>query len=68
MLRRQLLADVGIELAGDLGLSGQRVGPDDVLNAAVAAWTAARVVRNEHVTFPDPPEIGIDGSVTAIHA
>jgi predicted RNase H-like nuclease len=68
VLRRQLLADVGIDLAGDLGLSGQRVGPDDVLDAAVAAWTAARVGRNEHVTIPDPPEIGIDGGVTAIYA
>lgn len=68
VLRRQLLADVGIELADDLGLSGQRVGPDDVLDAAIAAWSASRVARNEHVTFPDPPEVGIDGSITAIHA
>jgi predicted RNase H-like nuclease len=33
-LRRQLLADAGIPLAGDLGIAGEQAGVDDVLDAA----------------------------------
>ena len=40
--RRRLLAAQGIELPGDLGLAGQQVGVDDVLDAAAVAWTARR--------------------------
>jgi len=54
--RLQLLAGVGIEIpdALDAGL----VAADDVLDAAVAAWTATRIARGEHVTFPSDPEPG----------
>lgn len=56
-LRRRLLAEVGIVLDGDIGLGGLRVGADDVLDAAVVAWTAQRVLRGEAFSPPDPPEI-----------
>jgi predicted RNase H-like nuclease len=41
--RRQLLAGAGIVLADDLGLAGEKAGVDDILDAAVAAWTALRI-------------------------
>jgi predicted RNase H-like nuclease len=63
-LRRRLLTDAGIVLDGDMGLAGQRVGVDDVLDAAVVAWTALRVVRGEAFSLPDPPEV-VDGAVMA---
>jgi predicted RNase H-like nuclease len=51
--RLQLLAGAGIELPDrlDAGL----VRADDVLDAAVAAWSATRVARGEHVTIPPDP-------------
>jgi predicted RNase H-like nuclease len=51
--RRQLLAHAGIEIPDhlDAGL----VPVDDVLDAAVAAWTAMRIARGEHVTIPHDP-------------
>lgn len=67
-LRRRLLADAGIVLDGDLGLAGRRVGPDDVLDAAVAAWTAARVAQGVHLCLPEPPEVLPDGRRAAIWA
>jgi predicted RNase H-like nuclease len=64
--RRQLLAAQGIELTGDLALAGQRVGVDDVLDAAAVAWTADRVVRSTAGHAPDPPERFSDGIDCAI--
>ena len=54
--RRRLLAGEGIELPErlDAGL----VPPDDVLDAAVAAWSAYRIARGIHVTFPSDPRPG----------
>ena len=51
--RLRLLAVAGIELPDrlDVGL----VRADDVLDAAVAAWSAIRIARGEHVTFPGDP-------------
>jgi predicted RNase H-like nuclease len=52
-LRRGLLAEAGIEIPHrlDAGL----VGADDVLDAAVVAWTATRIARGEHMTVPADP-------------
>jgi predicted RNase H-like nuclease len=60
--RLQLLAGAGIEIpdALDAGL----VAADDVLDAAVAAWTATRIARGEHITLPRDPE----PSEAVIHA
>ena len=54
--RRQLLAAEGIVLAGDLGLAGQQVGVDDVLDAAAVAWTARRVASGGARRLPAEPE------------
>ena len=54
--RVRLLARAGIELPDmlDAGL----VAVDDILDAAVAAWTATRIAREVHVTVPADPEAG----------
>lgn len=54
--RLSLLKGVGITIPDhlDAGL----VPSDDVLDAAVAAWTAARIARGEHVTVPTDPRPG----------
>lgn len=64
--RRALLADAGIVLAGELGEVGAAVAVDDILDAAVAAWTARRVARGQALSMPDPPETFSDGLSCAI--
>jgi predicted RNase H-like nuclease len=64
--RRQLLDSVGIRLFGDLGLTGVDASVDDVLDAAVVAWTACRVRVGDAVSLPDPPERFSDGLAAAI--
>ena len=68
MLRRRLLSDAGIHLADDLGLVGVAVDADDVLDAAVAAWSALRVAKGEHISLPHPAETMPDGYAAAIVA
>ena len=55
-LRRRLLAAQGIELTGDLGLSGLQAGVDDVLDAAAVAWTARRLAGGKARRLPAEPE------------
>lgn len=43
-----------------------RVGADDILDAAAAAWTARRYARGEAISLPDPPEVFDDGWPAAI--
>jgi predicted RNase H-like nuclease len=64
--RRELLAANGIDLAGDLGLSGLRVGVDDVLDAAAVAWTATRVAARTARRLPGQAERFSDGVDCAI--
>jgi predicted RNase H-like nuclease len=64
--RRRLLAEAGIDVSGELGLAGQRVGVDDVLDAAAVGWTADRVARGIAWHVPDPPERFSDGIDCAI--
>jgi predicted RNase H-like nuclease len=54
--RLDLLRRVGVEIPDrlDAGL----VPADDVLDAAVAAWTAMRIANLEHVTVPADPGLG----------
>jgi predicted RNase H-like nuclease len=54
--RLRLLRRAGIKIPNrlDAGL----VPVDDVLDAAVAAWTATRITRGEHVTIPPDPAQG----------
>lgn len=65
MHRRILLEGVDILLPDDLG-PASRVPPDDVLDAAIAAWTAMRIARGEARSLPDPPEGLPDGRTAAI--
>lgn len=64
--RRELLAANGIDLTGDLGLSGLRVGVDDVLDAAAVAWTATRVAADTARRLPALAERFSDGVDCAI--
>jgi predicted RNase H-like nuclease len=64
--RRRLLAEAGLEVSGDLGLAGNQVGVDDVLDAAAVAWTAARVGSGAARCTPDPPEMFSDSVPAAI--
>jgi predicted RNase H-like nuclease len=66
--RQDLLRRAGIAPGDDLGAAGAWAGVDDVLDAAVAAWTALRVARGEAVRHPDPPERFTDGWPAAIWA
>lgn len=63
--RRRLLADAGIEIPDDLGEVG-RVGIDDVLDAAVVAWSAHRVATGQAQCLPDPPQRFSDGLDAAV--
>jgi predicted RNase H-like nuclease len=64
--RRQLLARADIVLPEDLGPAGEKAAVDDVLDAAVAAWTAVRVLQDQARPYPDPPELFSDGLTSAI--
>ncbi|MGW1894574.1 DUF429 domain-containing protein [Streptomyces sp. NPDC002004] len=55
MIRRSLLSAAGIDLPDELGEAG-RVPPDDVLDAAAAAWTAHRIAQGHARSLPDPPQ------------
>jgi predicted RNase H-like nuclease len=65
-LRHRLLADQGIVLGHDLGLTGQDAAVDDVFDAAAVAWTARRAAAGAARPLPDPPEDLGDGSTAAI--
>jgi predicted RNase H-like nuclease len=56
-LRRGALEAAGIVLPGDLGLAGA-APVDDLLDAAAAAWTAARIASGEAECLPSDPEPG----------
>jgi predicted RNase H-like nuclease len=61
--RRALLASAGILLPDDLP-GGGRVAPDDVVDAAAAAWSALRVAQGRSRTLPgvrssDPAQGGV---------
>jgi predicted RNase H-like nuclease len=64
-LRHRLLTEAGIELR-DIGDPGVKAGVDDVLDAAVAAWTARRVREGTATSIPEESEIFSDGVQTSI--
>jgi predicted RNase H-like nuclease len=63
--RRMLLAREGL-FVGDLGEAGRLALVDDALDAAAAAWTAARILTGDATSLPDPPEPTPDGLAAAI--
>jgi predicted RNase H-like nuclease len=52
--RVSVLAAAGIRLPPRLP-AGERVPPDDLLDAAAVAWSARRIARGEHATLPADP-------------
>lgn len=65
MARRSLLQAAGIVLPDELGDAG-RVPPDDVLDAAAAAWSAHRIAQGLAHPLPDPPQLDRAGRPIAI--
>jgi len=64
--RCHLLTEAGIVLPGALGPADEKAAIDDVLDTAVAAWTAARVIQGQALSHPDPPEVFSGGLACAI--
>jgi predicted RNase H-like nuclease len=64
--RRALLQVAGIVIPTDLGRAGLVAAADDVLDAAVAAWSAQRIASGHGRSLPDPPERDPDGRPMAI--
>lgn len=54
--RRRLLEAAGIVLPDRLPGAAGEVPPDDLLDAAAAGWSAARIGRGIAGSLPDPPE------------
>ena len=54
--RRQILARQGLILDGPLLPAGRHAGPDDVLDAAIAAWSARRLAAGTGQSLPARPE------------
>lgn len=63
--RRRLLSEAGITLSGPLAEAG-KAAVDDILDAAVAAWTAHRVHLGTALPLPNPPESLNDSIEAAI--
>ena len=53
--RRLILARQGLALAGPLLPAGRHAGPDDVLDAAIAAWSARRLAVGAGQSLPAQP-------------
>jgi predicted RNase H-like nuclease len=66
--RRSLLAGAGIQVPARLGEAGDKAAVDDVLDAAVAAWSALRYAEGVAAALPAPPEVFDDGPAAAIWA
>jgi predicted RNase H-like nuclease len=65
-LRRALLARDGVVIPDDLALVGEQAAVDDVLDAAVAAWSARRYAAGVARSYPDKPERFSDDHLCAI--
>ncbi|MDQ3641859.1 MAG: DUF429 domain-containing protein [Actinomycetota bacterium] len=66
--RRRALETAGISLDGIDQEAAVRASVDDMLDAAVAAWSAARIARGAARSFPDPPQLEAAGKRVAIWA
>ncbi len=66
--RRHILVGLGIDVPAEIGIAGEMAAVDDVLDAAIASWTAGRYARGSAVAHPSPPEDFGDGIPAAIWA
>jgi predicted RNase H-like nuclease len=66
--RRHLLTSAGIHVSTDIGVAGDLAAVDDVLDAAVASWTARRYAERGAICYPETPERFDDGPSAAIWA
>jgi predicted RNase H-like nuclease len=66
-VRRQALSEAGIVAPRDLA-DARGVAADDVLDAAVVAWSARRIAAGRARSFPDRPERLPGGRLDAIWA
>jgi predicted RNase H-like nuclease len=66
--RRRALELAGLVLDEVDGQAARRAAVDDVLDAAVAAWSARRIARGQALKLPDPPPVDPDGRPIAIWA
>jgi predicted RNase H-like nuclease len=66
--RRNALEAAGISLDDIDGEATVRAAVHDMLDAAVAAWTAGRIASGTARSFPDPPELDSSGRQVAIFA
>jgi predicted RNase H-like nuclease len=66
--RCSLLESAGIVLGAVSGEATRRATVDDMLDAAVAAWSARRLVAGQGVSYPHPPEKSDTGRDCAIWA
>jgi len=64
--RRALLASAGLQLFGGLGAAGALAAVDDVVDAAVVAWSTARIVSGAAESLPHPPQPVGGGRTAAI--
>jgi predicted RNase H-like nuclease len=68
-IRREILARVGLVLEGTLLPAGQHAGADDVLDAAITAWSAGRLASGTGQSLPArPDQMTADGRPMAIWA
>lgn len=65
MMRLQLLREVGVELPPRIDAI-DKVSPDDMIDAAAAAWSASRIARGEARSLPEQPETDSKGRPMAI--
>ncbi len=66
--RRQLLDGAGVHVPPDIGGAGGGAGTDDVLDAAVVAWSARRIAAGQARSYPDPPAVDDAGRPMAVWA
>jgi len=66
--RRNALEAAGISLDAIDGVATRRAAVDDMLDAAISAWTAGRIAAGTARSFPGPPQRDASGHLTAIFA
>lgn len=66
--RRDALAAAGISLERVAASVGRLAAVDDVVDAAVAAWTALRLLNKTAISLPEESQVDADGRGMAIWA